>query len=100
MEFCKYQSIHKLAHWVSSSLRNFGSWTRSNNSLSDVVLNREGSKCSSKVRSSRKSHSIGHDFDLNKGLGLIELSCLLMILGIRLGFLNTGGGFGSGLALV
>jgi len=65
-----------------------------------VVLNREASNYSSKGRSSKKGHSTGHECDLNKGLGLTELSCLLTILGIKFEFSNTGGGFGSGLALV
>jgi len=69
-------------------------------SLSDMVLNSERPKYSSKGRSSRNKHSGGHELDLKTGLGLTKFSCLLIILRIRLGFSNTGGGFGSGLALV
>ena len=72
----------------------------SSSSLSDLVLNREWSKYSSKGRSSKKSHSSGHESALIEGVGLTELSCLLDILEIRLGLSNTGGEFGSGLALV
>lgn len=99
-EFSKYRSINKLAAWISSSLSNTGSRIVSNNSLSDEVLKRESSNCSSKGISSRKQILIGQECDLNGGLGLNELSCLLRILGIRLGFSNTWGGLGSGLALV
>ena len=52
-EFCKYLSIDKLTTWSSNSQRNFGSWTRSTNSESDEVLNKEFSKYSSKDWSSR-----------------------------------------------
>ena len=89
-----------LARWTSRSLVNSGSRTMSTSSLLDLVLNRNRSKYSSKGMSSMNNHSVGHEFDLTTGLGLTELSCLLMILGIRFGFSNTGGGFGLGLALV
>ena len=52
-EFCKYLSIDKLAAWSSNSRMNSGSWTRSINSESDEVLNKEASKYSSKGWSSR-----------------------------------------------
>ena len=68
--------------------------------VSDLFLNKESSKFSSKERSSTKNHSLGQVWDLKIGWGLSDPSCLLTILGIRLGFSNTGGGFGSGLALV
>ena len=68
--------------------------------VSDLVLKRESSKFSSKGRSSTNNHSLGQEWDLKMGLGLTEPSCLLIIHGIRLGFSNIGGGFGSGLALV
>ena len=58
------------------------------------------SKFSSKERSSTKNHSLGQVWDLKTGLGLNDPSCLLKILGIRFGFSNKGGGFGSRLALV
>ena len=66
----------------------------------DLFLNKESSKLSSKEISSTKNHSLGQVWDLKIGLGLSDPSCLLTILGIRLGFSNIGGGFGSGLALV
>ena len=62
----------------------------SSSALSDLVLNRERSKYSSKGRSSMNNHSLGQELDLNKGLGLTELSCLMIILRIRLGLSNTG----------
>ena len=51
-------------------------------------------------RSSRKSHLTRQELDLIKGLGLSDLSCFLMILGIKLGFSNTRGGSKLGLARV
>lgn len=98
-EFWRFQLLKNLARWISSSLVNYGSGTMSNSSLSDVVLNRERPKYSSKGIYSRSSHSTGHEWDLKTGLGLGELSCLT-IRGMRLGFSNTRGGSGSGLDLV
>ena len=72
----------------------------SSSSDSDLLLNKESSKHSSKERPSTNNHSLGQVWDLKIGLGLSDPSCLLTILGMRLGFSNTGGGFGSGLALV
>jgi len=72
----------------------------SSSALSDLVLSRERLKNSSKGRSSKKNHSSGQEYALIEGVGLTELSCLMDILEIRLGLSNTGGGFGSGLALV
>lgn len=95
-EFRRYWSIDKLAHWTSNSLVNFGSRTMSKNSLSDLVLNRERSKYSSKGRSSMNNHSTRKELDLKTGLGLTELSCLLIILGIRLGLSNKGGNSDQG----
>ena len=68
--------------------------------VSDLFLNKESSKFSSKEISSTKNHSLGQVWDLKIGVELSDPSCLLTILGIRFGFSNTGGGFGSGLALV
>ena len=82
------------------STRNSGSKTVSSNAVSELLLNKESSKFSSKERSSTKNHSLSQVWDLKIGLGLSDPSCLLKILGIRLGFSNTGGGFGYGLALV
>ena len=72
----------------------------SSSAVLDLILNKESSKFSSKERSSTKNHSLGQAWDLKIGLGLSDPSCLLTIIGIRLGFSNTGGGFGSRLALV
>jgi len=65
-----------------------------------VILNKAKPKYLSKGMSSRNNHSTGHEWDLKTGLGLTKISCLLIILRIRLGFSNTRGGFGSVLALV
>ena len=86
--------------WTSISTRKSESKNVSSMSFSDLFLNKESSKFSSKKRSSTKNHSLGQVWDLKTCLGLNDPSCLLTILGIRFGFSNTGGGFGSGLALV
>lgn len=98
-ESWRFQLLNKLACWISISLVNSGSRTMSSISLWDVALNRERPKYSSKGRSSKNSHLIGHEWDLKTGLGLGELS-RLSIRRMRLGFSNTGGGSGSGLDLV
>ena len=72
----------------------------SSNVVSDLVLNKERSKLSSKERPSTNNHSLGQEWDPKIGLGLFEPSCLLIIRGIRLLFSNIDGRFGSGLALV
>ena len=72
----------------------------SSSAVSNLLLNKESSKHSSKERSSTNNHSLGQVWDLKMGLGLSDPSCLLIILGMRLGFSNIGGGFGSRLALV
>ena len=86
--------------WTSRSTRNFGSKNVSSSVVSDLLLNKESSKHSSKEISSTNNHSLGQVWDLKIGLGLSDPSYLLIIIGMRLGFSNTGGGFGSGLALV
>lgn len=99
-EFRRYSWIDKFSLWTSSSAVNSGSRNVSSISLSDLVQNREWSKYSSKGRSFMNNHSLGQELDLNKGLGLTKLSCLLIIIEIKLGLSNIGWGFGSGLALV
>ena len=72
----------------------------SSSAVSDLFLNKESSKLSSKEICSTKNHSLGQVWDLKIVLGLNDPSCLLTILRIRFGFSNTGGGLGSRLALV
>jgi len=98
-EFWRLWLLINLAFSISSSLVNSRSATMSNNSLSDVVLNKDRPKYSSKGRSSRNNHFTGHEWDLKTSLGNDKLSCL-RILGMRLGFSNIGGGSRLGLDLV
>lgn len=95
-----YSSIDWFAFWTSRSTINSGSRTMSSSAHSDLVLNRERSNDSLNGRSSKNNHSSGHESALIEGVGLIELSCLLDLLEIKLGLSTTGARFGSGLALV
>ena len=72
----------------------------SSSTLSNLILNRERSNDSSKGRSSKNNHSLGHEFSLIEGVGLTKLSCILDLFEIKLGLSTTRVGFGSRLALV